>query len=72
LQAPGFDPKWKSINLAATVPPLARFPENVDAPLTRESREPAKLDQPRLVLIARQSTPAIIPWPELACWLNGC
>ena len=26
LQAPGFDPKWKSINLAATVPGLTRFP----------------------------------------------
>src|SRR4029077_6967209 len=26
LQAPGFDPQWKSINLAATVPGLARFP----------------------------------------------
>jgi len=26
LQAPGFDPKWKSINLAATVPGLGRFP----------------------------------------------
>src|SRR6266478_10079128 len=25
LQAPGFDPKWKSINLAATVPGLSRF-----------------------------------------------
>jgi hypothetical protein len=25
LQGPGFDPKWKSINLAATVPGLARF-----------------------------------------------
>ncbi len=25
LQAPGFDPKWRSINLAATVPALARF-----------------------------------------------
>jgi len=25
LQAPGFDPKWQSINLAATVPGLARF-----------------------------------------------
>src|SRR6476660_8812093 len=25
LQAPGFDPKWKSINLGATVPGLARF-----------------------------------------------
>jgi TRAP-type uncharacterized transport system substrate-binding protein len=26
LQQPGFDPKWKSINLAAAVPGLARFP----------------------------------------------
>lgn len=26
LQAPGFDPKWKSINLAATVPGLTRAP----------------------------------------------
>jgi TRAP-type uncharacterized transport system substrate-binding protein len=26
LQGPGFDPKWKSINLSATVPGLARFP----------------------------------------------
>jgi hypothetical protein len=26
LQAPGFDPKWKTINLAATVPGLTRFP----------------------------------------------
>jgi len=25
LQAPGFDPKWKSINLAATVPGIDRF-----------------------------------------------
>ena len=25
LQTPGFDPKWKSINLAATVPGLTRF-----------------------------------------------
>ena len=25
LQAPGFDPKWKSINLAATVPGIGRF-----------------------------------------------
>jgi TRAP-type uncharacterized transport system substrate-binding protein len=25
LQAPGFDPKWKSINFAATVPGLTRF-----------------------------------------------
>jgi hypothetical protein len=26
LQEPGFDPKWKSINLAATVPGLTRSP----------------------------------------------
>lgn len=26
LQAPGFDPKWQSINLAASVPGLTRFP----------------------------------------------
>jgi TRAP-type uncharacterized transport system substrate-binding protein len=26
LQVAGFDPKWKSINLAATVPGLSRFP----------------------------------------------
>ena len=26
LQGPGFDPKWKSINLGATVPGLKRFP----------------------------------------------
>ena len=26
LQAPGFDPKWKSVNLAAKVPGLVRFP----------------------------------------------
>lgn len=26
LQGPGFDPKWKSINLNATVPGLTRFP----------------------------------------------
>lgn len=26
LQAPGFDPKWKSVNLAATVPGLTRVP----------------------------------------------
>jgi len=25
LQAPGFDPKWKSINLGGTVPGLSRF-----------------------------------------------
>src|SRR5260370_33138099 len=26
LPGPGFDPQWKSINLAATVPGLMRFP----------------------------------------------
>jgi hypothetical protein len=26
LQGSGFDPKWKEINLAATVPGLVRFP----------------------------------------------
>jgi hypothetical protein len=25
LQTPGFDPKWSSVNLAATVPGLVRF-----------------------------------------------
>jgi hypothetical protein len=39
LQAPGFDPKWKSINLAATVPGLARFPA-AQAWLDRQSRAP--------------------------------
>ena len=37
LQQPGFDPKWKTINLAATVPGLARFPA-AQAWLDRESR----------------------------------
>jgi TRAP-type uncharacterized transport system substrate-binding protein len=37
LQQPGFDQKWKSINLAATVPGLARFPA-AQAWLDRESR----------------------------------
>lgn len=30
LQGPGFDPKWKSINLGATVPGLTRFPAAQD------------------------------------------
>ncbi|MCP3471640.1 C4-dicarboxylate ABC transporter substrate-binding protein [Bradyrhizobium sp. CCGUVB1N3] len=30
LQGPGFDPKWKSINLAATVPGLTRVPAAQD------------------------------------------
>jgi TRAP-type uncharacterized transport system substrate-binding protein len=37
LQAPGFDPKWKSINLAATVPGLTRFPAAQDW-LDRQAR----------------------------------
>jgi TRAP-type uncharacterized transport system substrate-binding protein len=37
LQAPGFDSKWKSINLAATVPGLTRFPA-AQAWLDRQSR----------------------------------
>ena len=37
LQAPGFDPKWKSINLAATVPGLARSP-SAQAWLDRQAR----------------------------------
>jgi TRAP-type uncharacterized transport system substrate-binding protein len=43
LQAPGFDPKWKSINLAATVPGLARFPA-AQAWLDAHSR-PARASQ---------------------------
>jgi TRAP-type uncharacterized transport system substrate-binding protein len=39
LQAPGFDPKWKSINLAATVPGLTRFPA-AQVWLDRHSRAP--------------------------------
>jgi TRAP-type uncharacterized transport system substrate-binding protein len=37
LQRPGFDPKWKSINLAATVPGLARSP-SAQAWLDRQAR----------------------------------
>ena len=37
LQATGFDPKWKSINLAATVPGLARSPP-AQAWLDRQAR----------------------------------
>jgi TRAP-type uncharacterized transport system substrate-binding protein len=37
LQAPGFDSKWKSINLAATVPGLTRFPA-AQGWLDRQSR----------------------------------
>jgi TRAP-type uncharacterized transport system substrate-binding protein len=37
LQTPGFDPKWKSINLAATVPGIARSP-SAQAWLDRQGR----------------------------------
>src|SRR6267142_813735 len=37
LQAPGFDPKWRSINLAATVPGLTRAPA-AQAWLVRQAR----------------------------------
>jgi TRAP-type uncharacterized transport system substrate-binding protein len=37
LQTPGFDPKWKSINLAATVPGIARSPA-AQAWLDRQAR----------------------------------
>src|ERR1700738_2046923 len=37
LQAPGFDPKWQSITLSATVPGLTRFPA-AQAWLDRQSR----------------------------------
>lgn len=39
LQAPGFDQKWKSINLAATVPGLDRFPAAQEW-LDRQARAP--------------------------------
>jgi TRAP-type uncharacterized transport system substrate-binding protein len=38
LQAPGFDPKWKSINLAATVPGIERSP-SAQAWLDRQRAE---------------------------------
>jgi hypothetical protein len=39
LQGPGFDPKWKSINLAATVPGLTRF-SAAQQWLDRQARAP--------------------------------
>jgi TRAP-type uncharacterized transport system substrate-binding protein len=39
LQGPGFDPKWKSINLAATVPGLSRFAASQEW-LDRQARGP--------------------------------
>ncbi|HEY6715997.1 MAG TPA: C4-dicarboxylate ABC transporter substrate-binding protein, partial [Reyranella sp.] len=38
LQAPGFDPNWKTINLVATVPGLTRFPAAQDW-LERQARK---------------------------------
>ncbi len=38
LQAPGFDPNWKTINLGAAVPGLARFPAAQEW-LEREARK---------------------------------
>jgi len=42
LQGPGFDPKWKSINLAATVPGLDRFSAAQEW-LDRQTRAPRAL-----------------------------
>ena len=39
LQAPGFDANWKTINLAATVPGLTRFPATQEW-LDRQARKP--------------------------------
>ena len=39
LQVPGFDPNWKTINLAATVPGLTRFPAAQEW-LERQARKP--------------------------------
>jgi hypothetical protein len=39
LQAPGFDAKWKSINLAATVPGIDRFAAAQEW-LDRQARAP--------------------------------
>jgi TRAP-type uncharacterized transport system substrate-binding protein len=44
LQQPGFDQKWKTINLAATVPGLTRFPA-AQAWLDREPRAAANPSQ---------------------------
>jgi hypothetical protein len=40
LQVAGFDPKWQSINLGATVPGLNRFPA-AQQWLDRQARQPA-------------------------------
>jgi TRAP-type uncharacterized transport system substrate-binding protein len=40
LQVAGFDPKWKTVNVAATVPGLARFPAAQDW-LDRQARKTA-------------------------------
>src|SRR6266446_1474270 len=41
LQVAGFDPQWKTINLRATVPGLARFPAAQEW-LDRQARKPAE------------------------------
>jgi hypothetical protein len=41
LQAPGFDAKWQTINLGATVPGLTRFPAAQEW-LDRQARTPQK------------------------------
>ena len=40
LQVAGFDPKWKTINLSATVPGLTRFPATQEW-LDRQARKTA-------------------------------
>ena len=41
LQGAGFDPKWKTVNLAATVPGLTRFPATQEW-LERQARKPSE------------------------------
>ena len=46
LQVAGFDPKWKTINLGATVPGLTRFPAAQEW-LDRQARKPAESNEDR-------------------------
>ena len=57
LQAPGFDPKWQSVNLAAEVPSLPRFRAAQDW-LDRTARAEATA--------SRETRPAPTPDPEAA------
>jgi TRAP-type uncharacterized transport system substrate-binding protein len=41
LQGPGYDPQWKSISLAASVPGLARFPEGAGLARQPRARKPS-------------------------------